>query len=215
VDRFCRDGQRFYAKTYAYRWPLGPLRGVFRNTWLAPSRVAREDRALRHLTTHGVQPDLAVAAAERRILGFLVEARLLTRDFGGQDLAARLATGSVSASDLRGLGRFVRALHDTGLRDPDLHCRNILLRDAGADIEWAKIDASASVLVRPGRVFDWRRRRDLANLLADLERHGVGWRARLLLLAAQWFPGRVPRCRVRSMLGRADAARLVASPARR
>ena len=171
VERFEASGQALYLKTYVYPAPWGPLRGAFRNTFLAASRARREWRALELLARAGVQPGLGVDLSERRCLGFLLEARLLTRDFGGTDLAELLRARGLEAGQWRalwaGLARFVRALHDSGLRDPDLKARNILLRETSQGPEFAKIDASSSWIVAPSR-WDRARVRDLEVLARDL-----------------------------------------------
>ncbi len=171
VERFEYTGKRYYLKTYVYRGARAWLRGAFRNTFLAPSRARREWRALRHLAAAGIQPDLAVDLVEKRRFGCLLEARLLTREFAGQDLETRLLENRpLSATEREELERFVRRLHESGLRDPDLKARNILLRGEGAEVAFAKIDSSSSWLVRPGDRLDAARKRDLAILAADLAR---------------------------------------------
>lgn len=198
----------YFLKTYIYPGPFGPLRGVLRNTFLAPSRVAREWRALAHLAAAGVQPALGVDRDERRTLGFLREARIMTRSFGTEDLETRLAREPLSRAELTRLASFVKAAHDSGLRDPDLVARNLLLDGQGGDLELAKIDSSTATFTRRNR-WDRRRVRDLDVLLTDLDRLGVPARQRARLLASQWFPGRRP------LSVTAAAARAAASPALR
>ncbi|MCA8971239.1 MAG: hypothetical protein KDC95_15720 [Planctomycetes bacterium] len=178
-------------KTYWYRGLRAALRGAFRNTVFAPSRALREARALRRLQETGVQPALDVEVAEHRHLGILREARILTRDFGGADLARRLETAPGDAGLDRdawtGLGRFVRAMHDAGVRDPDLVARNVLVRERPGDAvlpdrehppsEFAKIDASSSWIVAEGRsrarADEAARRADVERFTRDLERLGA------------------------------------------
>lgn len=175
VEHFEDEDGAWYVKTYRYRGLRAALRGAFRNTFAAPSRATRELRALELLARTGVQPDLEAEVSETRRFAFLREAVLLTRDFGGQDLAARLAEhpGDAGLSDetWKALGRFVHALHEAGLRDPDLKARNILVRQDSGTGEWlfAKIDSSSSKIV-PAQRKDAARVRDLEILRDDLRR---------------------------------------------
>lgn len=174
VDRFRWDGRGWFLKTYVYPAPFGPLRGVLRNTFLAPSRAQREWRALKHLAREGLQPDLAAGLEEQRVLGFLLRSRLLTLDFGGEDLRQRLARGTTLEDEWQAIARFVRRMHESGLRDPDLKARNLLLRRSAAGRpEIAKIDASSSRLVRRGPRWERARVRDLAAFTRDLLELGV------------------------------------------
>jgi tRNA A-37 threonylcarbamoyl transferase component Bud32 len=155
------------------------MRGAFRNTFAAPSRAAREDRALRHLAECGIQPELALGYAERRWLGWLREARLLTRGFGDEDLAQRIerrraeseARPGLRADELPGLGAFLGAIFDSGLVDPDLRVRNLLCAGTGEATRWAKIDASSS-RIRRRPLGPAERARDLAPLLEELRAAG-------------------------------------------
>ncbi len=163
------EGQRWFLKIYRYESWKARLRGAFRNTFLAPSRAAREDRALRHLAASGVQPGLAGGYSEQRCLGLLREARLLSRGFGQLDLAQRLRQGPLDAAELGSLAEFLAALFDSGLRDQDLLARNLLLDTDQR--RWAKIDASSSwILRRPLRCAE--RQNDLAALLRELAAAG-------------------------------------------
>ncbi len=187
------EGTCFW-KTYVYPLPFGPLRGLFRNTFLAASRVEREARALTGLARAGLQPDLLVAKGESRRLGFLLRAEILTRSFGSTDLAQHLAQGPLHRRELDSLARFVRGLHESGLRDPDLKARNLLLAPQGPT--WAKIDASSSWWRPPGSRFDRQRCRDLETLIVDLARLGMPAWQRRRLLVLQWFPGPRPKRRI-------------------
>ncbi len=156
-------------KVYRYPGFRGPLRGILRNTCLAPSRVAREFRALKHLAALGLQPDLALGFREERRLGFLRRAELWMLDFGGKDLESLGASPPRETGFWEGLRTFLLGLRGSGLVDPDLWARNLLYR--AEDHRFAKIDASASVLLPPARA----RRSALRNeliLLAELRRLG-------------------------------------------
>lgn len=177
VEHFVDEDGAWYLKTYRYDGLRAALRGAFRNTFAAPSRARREARALELLAAAGVQADLEAEFLESRRFGFLREALLLTRDFGGSDLAEKLQEkpedAGLELEGWRALGRFVQALHDAGLRDPDLKARNLLLR-RGEDGAWrfAKIDASSSRIVARNRR-DAARERDLRVLVSDLETLGT------------------------------------------
>ena len=176
MERVEGPGLPCFLKTYLYPWPKGPFRGIFRNTLFAPSRVAREWRALKHLAAHGVQPDLALWREERRCLGFLLQARLLSLDFGGPDLAAPEGIQLLQTHGTKGLqalAAFVDALHDSGLRDPDFRLRNFLVRERGGRLQFAKIDSSSSWLVRPGSSRDRARKRDRDMLRVELAEVGL------------------------------------------
>lgn len=169
--RWAEGHATFYLKIYRYPGLRGPLRGAFRNTFAAPSRAAREDRTLRHLADRGVQPGLAAGFEERRCLGFLREARLLTRGFGDGDLAQALAAGPLPGAELDRLADFVAAMFDSGVRDPDLVARNLLREGRGDACRFAKIDASSSwILARPLRATE--RAVDLAHFLGELAHAG-------------------------------------------
>ena len=176
----------WYLKTYRYQGLRAALRGAFRNTFAAPSRVRREQRALERLFAQGVQADFEPRIREKRCLrllfgGFLLEAQLQTRNFGGSDLARLLREdppdAGLALDEWAQLGQFVRQLHDAGLHDPDLKARNILVRreSVASDktLSFAKIDASSSSLCRPGALRDVARRRNLAVLRSDLEACGA------------------------------------------
>lgn len=175
----------WFLKAYWYRGLRAALRGAFRNTVFAPSRARREQRALLRLEEAGVQPPLEAAIAEHRSFGLLCEARIVTRDFGGADLARRLATAPGDAGLDRdtwsALGSFVRAMHDAGVRDPDLVARNVLARERPdrehRQFEFAKIDASSSWIVAEGRsrfrADEAARRADVDRFARDLERLGA------------------------------------------
>ncbi len=175
VERIVGGRRALYLKTYLYPPPKGPFRGVFRNTLFAPSRVAREWRALKHLAAYGVQPDLGLWWEERRRFGLLLEARLLSLDFGGPDLASAQGQELLEAhgpKGLRALAAFVDALHDSGLRDPDFGLRNFLVRERGASLQFAKIDSSSSWLRPPGPRIDRVRQRSRDRLFAELREAG-------------------------------------------
>ena len=193
VESFEHERESYFLKTYIYPGPKAQLRGLFRNTFVAPSRAQREWRALEHLAEHGIQPRLAVALEERRRLGFLMKSRILSRAFGCEDLAHRLSQGSLCRSEVLSLARFVRKIHESGLRDPDLKARNILVAEHSDGLCFAKIDASSSRIVRPGRSFDRARVRDFVGLAMDLRALGQSpWQV-LRFVVAQWFPEHRPR----------------------
>jgi hypothetical protein len=175
VERFEGKNRAYFLKTYTYPLPKGPFRGVFRNTLFAPSRAAREWRALKHLAAHGVQPDLALWWEERRRLGLLLEARLLSLDFQGPDLSSPQGRKMLETHGDRGLQAlktFVDTLHDSGLRDPDFYLRNFLVRENQGGLQFAKIDSSSSWLLPPGPSRDPARSKDRDTLSSELRAAG-------------------------------------------
>lgn len=128
----------------------------------------------------------------------------MTKDFGGEDLARLSAVRGLLRSEISALARFVRRLHESGLRDPDLLARNILVSRSSDGISFAKIDSSSARFLRPGAAWDASRIRDLETLIADLaSRRRPGWEL-LRLLVLQWFPGPRP-------FGRRFSRRLLAA----
>ncbi|MCC6782120.1 MAG: hypothetical protein IT457_04710 [Planctomycetes bacterium] len=143
--RRCRIGQReIYCKTYGYPALRDRLRGALRNTWLAPSRAAREAAALRWLAEAGFEGPRALGYAETRRLGFLRCAVLATEAWPSQalhevwpSLAPARRTELLAA-----VWRFVDALHARGFVDRNLDPRNLLVAGQGdAAFRIAKIDS--------------------------------------------------------------------------
>jgi len=173
VERFEQGGLPYFVKTYWYPGLRAPLRGAFRTTFLAPSRAQRERRALEHLALAGLQPALFVHLEEARRLGFLRRSVLVTAGFGDRNLSQQLEQAPLDEEELWLLGRFVRRLHESGLRDPDLKARNILLEGHGAELRIAKIDASSSWLRAPGPGWDRQRTAELGRFVKELSEAGV------------------------------------------
>jgi hypothetical protein len=164
-----------HVKFYVYPGWRSRLRGALRNTFLVPSRVAREWAALARLAEAGLQPDLRLFWGERRTLGFLTEAVLVTRTVTAPDLEqwAR-AHGPDRLQALEPLlAAWVDALHRAGHRDRNLDPRNILVVETDGRLQFVKIDSPRSFAVAPGDAPDrWRDadRRRLNAGLSELRR---------------------------------------------
>lgn len=169
-------------KVYLYPG-LETLSGFLRTTFLASSRPAREGAILSWLARHGLGPELAVAAGERRRLGWLARAWLLTRLWDAPDLArwiGRTRDPALAAA----LGAWLCKAHGLGLEDRNPHLRNFLARRRGnGEWELAKIDSPRAVLHR-GPLGARARRRDLGRLCADARRLGAGKALERAFLAA-------------------------------
>jgi hypothetical protein len=150
-----------FRKTYSYRG-LGPkARGMFRTTFLAPGRAARESEALLRLGALGLAPD-PVARVERRTLGFLDEAMLAVRAVeGGRDLSVLPCAPGLPAALGAALGR----IHAAGLGRLDGAPRNWIAAPAAGGWEIRKVDSgSLAEVPRGGR----EQAADLEELLAGL-----------------------------------------------
>ena len=155
-----------------YRYPTWRARwsGALRNTWLWPSRAAREWAALARLAAAGLQPDLRVAWGERRQFGFLDEAVLITASVPAPDLERwAIQAGPTRLAALEpALWAWVAALHHSGHRDRNLDPRNVLVVADGAQPRFVKIDSPRSFAVATGARDDRFTRADRARLLAGL-----------------------------------------------
>ena len=158
-----------FVKTYDYPG-LAPVRGALRNTLLRPSRAAREWDALAWLHRAGFDAPFPVAVLERRWLGFLRRAVLITLAWAGErvDLCmAQLAKAARRelADAVTGL---VAALHARGFRDRNLDLRNLLARREGTGWRIAKLDSPRWRLCAPGPAADRLARADWERLLPQL-----------------------------------------------
>lgn len=153
--RRCRLGQReVYCKTYVYPALRDRLRGVLRNTWLAPSRAAREAAALRWLADAGFAGPRALGYAEARCLGFLRCAVLATEAWPSRALPEVWPTldAGPRAGLLAAVWRFVDALHAHGFVDRNLDPRNLLVAVEGdGAFRIAKIDSPRYRILPRGR----------------------------------------------------------------
>lgn len=169
--RRCRLGQReVYCKTYVYPALRDRLRGALRNTWLAPSRAAREAFALRWLADAGFEGPRALGHAEARRLGFLCCAVLVTEAWPSRALHEVWSTleRGRRAELVAAVWRFVDALHSHGFVDRNLDPRNLLVAVQGDGVfRIAKIDSPRHRILPRGR--------RLARLVAeDCDRLGRG-----------------------------------------
>lgn len=171
VRRRPTEGGDVYIKTYCYNTWGARLRNMAKHT--APcrrSRAAAEAAALLWLAEHGFPTAEPLAVLERRRLGFVVEAVLVTRAQPGTraDHALAAATPAARTRLVDAIGEFVRRLHAAGFRDRNLDLRNLLLHDDGAKTTVAKIDSPRHRIVRPGRADDRLARADWRRLLPQL-----------------------------------------------
>ena len=111
-----------------------------------------------------MNPDLALATAERRRTGVLHEALLFTRYVPSEPLARLFGPGRDRNCEhlLRELGAFLGRLHRAGFVDRDFHLRNVLRTETGRLI---KIDCPRGAFVCRAlrRRAQERDRRDLAR----------------------------------------------------
>ena len=164
-----------YVKTYDYPTWRSRARGIFRNTALARSRVAREVGALQWLTEHGFGgPKIYVAGEERR-LGCLARAVLVTEAWPGEDLARRLPNAAPAEREalLTALAEFVERLHRAGFRDGNLDLRNLLARPTSDGWEIVKIDSPRFRLRAAGRADDRWAAQDRERLTRSLAELGL------------------------------------------
>jgi hypothetical protein len=154
-------------KRYWYPSVADRLRGIFRTTALARSRVEGEARALEQFARLHLQPRLFLAFGERRRAGLLIDSFLCMHEHASVPLDQHLAAvaGSEAGSEIvAGLAAFVTAWHGAGFVDRDLHLRNFLV---GGDGRLAKIDSPfARRVARPW--VERLQRRELAALQGEI-----------------------------------------------
>lgn len=182
VRRVDIDSNTYFIKTYVYRTAWERCRGALRNTgpW-RPSRAAREAQALAWMQAHDFPVPSVFGAFERRRLGFVTLAVLVTAAVPGAPLDRWLPhlTAPERARVAAALGRFVGALHARGFRDRNLDLRNLIGRFEPADdgrepaVALCKIDSPRFRLVRPGHREDRWSRADWARLLPQLQPFGL------------------------------------------
>jgi len=174
-----------FRKTYAYRG-LGPkLRGLFRTTFAAPGRAEREADALALLGALGLAPDL-VARGERRVLGLLEEAILVTAAVpGGRDLDRLPPAPGLAAA----VGRAAGWMHEAGYGRLSLSPRNLVAAPDGTDWRVLKVDSGRMCRAPRGGAVQAR---DLADLLAGLEPRWPEAEREALLAAYARFAGGLP-----------------------
>ncbi|HLU40155.1 MAG TPA: lipopolysaccharide kinase InaA family protein, partial [Planctomycetota bacterium] len=170
VQRLQVGSAGFFVKTYVYPTLRDRLRGVLRNTWLRPSRAAREADALRWLRARGFAAPRPVAVGEARRRGLLHAAVLVTEAVEGTPLDAALPAmpADQRAAVLTRLRAFVSRLHEAGFRDRNLDLRNLLLCPGTDGPRFVKIDSPRFVLQRPGPARDRLARADWQRLGASL-----------------------------------------------
>lgn len=165
-----------FIKTYHYATWKDRLGNWGKHT--APwrrSRAAGEAAALRWLSTHGFDTAEPLAVLERRRLGFVCEAVLVTRACAGEraDHALREADAAQRTRLGEAIIAFVERLHAAGFRDRNLDLRNLLVHDDGAHVRVAKIDSPRHRLVAAGSAADALSRADWQRLAPQLAAFGI------------------------------------------
>jgi tRNA A-37 threonylcarbamoyl transferase component Bud32 len=150
---------------------LGPLLG---GTLLGPGRPFRELVATARLRAAGAPvPEPAFALAWRR--GLAWNAAIATRlEPDARDALAFLESGPERRTLHRALaaaGRAVRRFHDAGGAHPDLHVKNLLLRERNGGFECVVIDLDRVRIVRA--LEPTARAAALARLERSLRKHGL------------------------------------------
>ncbi len=166
VRRGTLGGGPVFVKTYQH----GPLGDLLRTggRWASPwgkSRASREFQALNWLRENGFSAPEPLAVLERRRVGFLTFACLVTEAHPGVDaehLLPTLAPDEQAAAIGAVVATIVR-LHTAGFRDGNLDLRNLLLARVETGWQVAKIDSPRYRLRRPGAKAD-------AGTLADWQR---------------------------------------------
>ncbi len=172
VRRISGDRKEVYVKTYEYTGWADRVRNLGRFT--APwrrSRAQRECDAYAWLAAHRFVAPEAYACFERRQLGFVARAVVVTSPLPGLP-ADRLLASLPDAGRrevAQRIGRLVHRLHALGFRDRNLDLRNLLVQ--GDTI--AKIDSPRHVLVPPGDREDRLRREDWSRLTPQLAAFGM------------------------------------------
>ncbi len=130
----------------------GLLGGVLGDRYLGPTRVLRELEVTAGLRAAGAPvPDPVLALAQRRGLGFTlalatvfeastVDALAFLSDAPPPERIERAAAAAGSA---------VRRFHDAGGHHPDLHVKNLLLRESDTHTEAIVIDLDRGRLAAP------------------------------------------------------------------
>ncbi len=164
---------------------LETLRGAFRNTFLAPSRAAREARTLLWLRDHGLGAPEPLGFGEERFLGWLKKAWILTRYVEAEDVETLFSREAPPGPGLfAALGDWLGRAHGLGLEDRNPHLRNFLARPAGeGGWEILKVD-SPRARIHKGPAPSRARGRDLAVLAREARRLEIPREARRAFLRA-------------------------------
>ncbi len=166
---------------------LETLRGAFRNTFLAPSRAAREARTLLWLRARGLGAPEPLAFGEHRFLGWLRKAWILTRYVEAENVEALLSRKPPPEEDLyEALGEWLGRAHALGLEDRNPHLRNFLARRSREGTwEIFKVDSPRARFHQgpaPLRARAW----DLGILLGEARRLRIPREARATFQRAYW-----------------------------
>ncbi len=176
VRRVCIGAIDCHIKTYVYQTLTDRWRGTLRNTGpFCPSRAAREAQALHWLAQHGFAVPPVIGVVERRRLGWVATAILVTASWPGEPLdrlLPRLEPAQQHAL-AAAVGAFLDALHVAGFRDGNCDLRNLMAVPADGGYALTKIDSPRFRVTRPGRRDDRSTRADWARLLPQLEQFGL------------------------------------------
>jgi 3-deoxy-D-manno-octulosonic acid kinase len=133
-------GPRVVVRRLRHGGLLGPLLG---DRYASPARVLRELDATARLRDAGAPvPEPVLALARRRRIGFRLALATVYEE-GAVDALAFLASAPDHERLLRAasaVGAALRRFHDAGGHHPDLHVKNLLLRESRAGAEALVID---------------------------------------------------------------------------
>jgi 3-deoxy-D-manno-octulosonic acid kinase len=133
-------GPRVVVRRLRHGGWLAPLLG---DRYASPARVVRElDATARLRDTGAPVPEPVLALARRRRFGFSLALATVYEE-GAVDALSFLASGPEDERLLRAaaaVGAALRRFHDAGGHHPDLHVKNLLLRETRAGAEALVID---------------------------------------------------------------------------
>jgi 3-deoxy-D-manno-octulosonic acid kinase len=133
-------GPRVVVRRLRHGGLLAPLLG---DRYASPARVLREIDATARLRDAGAPvPEPVLALARRRGIAFSLALATVYEE-GAVDALSFLASGPEEERVLRAaaaVGGALRRFHDAGGRHPDLHVKNLLLRETRAGAEAIVID---------------------------------------------------------------------------
>lgn len=144
------DGERAVLRHYRHGGILASLtRDVFVGRTPRPVSELVVSEALRR---RGVKTPEVLALFWKSAGPLMYRADLVTRDVGGQDLAAWLKArrpATVRRRVLKRVGETVAGLHVAGLHHPDLNLKNLLIREASNEFEVWVLDLDRATVGAP------------------------------------------------------------------
>jgi hypothetical protein len=181
VRRLRCAGFDVHVKVYEYTSWKDRVRGIGRTTLFARSRASREAAAYEWLAARGFAAAQVRLVHERRSLGVLCRAVLVTDTLPGDSLATMLPRLDATSRRrcIEALVQFVSALHAAGFRDRNLDLRNLVASTPSAagpgvfgGFRLWKIDSPRFRIRRPGLACDSLARRDWQRLARSLAEVG-------------------------------------------